>query len=126
MASAKSHAATSEIDLVSEYAASCEYVVVVVGSNSTEDEDRDSLYLSDAERALIAAVTEGRRGLSQGIVVVVCAPGAMVLEWRGDVGAILVPWYAGAQQGNAVADVLFGAVNPSARLPRRPRPRSSR
>jgi beta-glucosidase len=38
-------------------------------------------------------------------------------EWRSDVAAIVQPFYGGEQAGHGLADVLFGDVNPSARLP---------
>merc|ERR1712137_243411 len=45
------------------------------------------------------------------------APGAMILPWSSDVGALAVMFMGGQEVGNAVADVLFGDVNPSGRLP---------
>ncbi|MGB8858309.1 MAG: glycoside hydrolase family 3 C-terminal domain-containing protein [Ilumatobacteraceae bacterium] len=51
-------------------------------------------------------------------MVVIQAGSAVVMtEWIGDVAAVVQAWYGGAQAGHGLADVLFGAVNPSARLP---------
>jgi beta-glucosidase len=38
-------------------------------------------------------------------------------RWIGSVGAVLEAWYAGAECGNAIARVVFGAYNPAGRLP---------
>jgi len=51
------------------------------------------------------------------IIVVLSVPGAVVMPWSGDVAAILTNFMPGQQAGNAVADVLFGKVNPSGKLP---------
>jgi beta-glucosidase len=50
-------------------------------------------------------------------VVVVATPGPVLLPWSGAVRAILTTFMCGEQVGNAVADVLWGHTNPSARLP---------
>jgi len=44
-------------------------------------------------------------------------PGAVVTPWSGKVAALLTNFLPGQQAGNAIADVLFGIVNPSAKLP---------
>ena len=76
--------------------------------------DRESLRLVDADVALIRAVAAA----NPRTVVVVQAGSAVVMsEWDDAVAAIVQPFYGGQQSGNGLADVVFGAVNPSARLP---------
>merc|ERR1719473_1712206 len=50
-------------------------------------------------------------------IVVASVPGAIVMPWSGKVPAILTNFMPGQQAGNSIADVLFGKVNPSAKLP---------
>jgi hypothetical protein len=55
--------------------------------------------------------------LGKKTVVVAVTPGALLTPWRDDVGAIVTPIMPGQEYGNAIADVLCGEVNPSAKLP---------
>jgi beta-glucosidase len=71
------------------------------------------LSLPAEEDALIDAVAE----VSKNVVVVVTHPGAILLPWAPRVAAIVCMTVPGQEAGNAAADILFGRVNPSGRLP---------
>jgi beta-glucosidase len=76
--------------------------------------DRDSLDLVGEQQALFDAL----RALGKPIIVVLIngRPASTVaIAERAD--ALLEGWYLGEQGGNAVADVLFGDVNPGGKLP---------
>jgi beta-glucosidase len=51
------------------------------------------------------------------VIVVAKSGGAVaVSDWVGGVDAFLMAWYAGMQEGTALAEILFGTVNPSGKL----------
>ncbi|WP_370971538.1 glycoside hydrolase family 3 C-terminal domain-containing protein [Amycolatopsis sp. cg9] len=87
--------------------------VVMIGDNETEGKDRPSLALDGNQDALVAAVAAA----NPHTVVVVKSGGPVLMPWAASVPAILQAWYPGQQDGAAVASVLFGDVNPSAKLP---------
>jgi beta-glucosidase len=88
--------------------------VVVVGSmpfiNGREAHDRGTLALADGQDALIQAV----RAANPHTVVVL--EDSYPTTMRADAPAVLWTTHAGAETGHAVADVLFGDVNPAGRL----------
>jgi beta-glucosidase len=98
-------------------------VVIVVAGYGARDEgeyvflfggDRDSLTLKPHDEALIQAVAAANPRTA----VVLIGGSAIVTDaWRERVPAVLMAWYAGMEGGHALADVLFGAVNPSGKLP---------
>jgi len=51
------------------------------------------------------------------VVVLVGGSAILMEEWRDEVPAILMGWYSGMESGNALADILFGKINPSGKLP---------
>ncbi len=85
--------------------------IVVLGIASGEGVDRQDLNLSD--QALITAVSRA----NPHTIVVVYNPAQVLLPWADQVPAILVGWLPGQEAGNALADVLFGDVNPAGKLP---------
>jgi hypothetical protein len=50
-------------------------------------------------------------------VVVMSVPGAVLTPWAAEVAAIVTNFMPGQAAGDAIADIVFGKVNPSARLP---------
>lgn len=80
----------------------------------SEGFDRESLDMPEAQKELISAVAKANKN-----TVVVLYAGAPVLmePWLNKVSAILLAWYPGQEGAGAVADILFGSVNPSGKLP---------
>lgn len=76
--------------------------------------DLSSLSLTGAQEELIRAVHA--TGKPTVLVLVTGRPFALAWE-KEHIPAILVQWYAGEEEGNAIADLLFGRANPSGHLP---------
>ncbi len=72
-----------------------------------------SLTLENEQDKLIAAVAKA----NPRTVVVLETGGPVLTPWRGQVAGILAAWYPGTQGGSAIANLLFGKVNPSGHLP---------
>ncbi|HBG26813.1 MAG TPA: hypothetical protein DDX75_06930 [Phycisphaerales bacterium] len=98
-------------------AAASDTAIVVLGFDETlegEEHDRADLDLPAAQNELIQAVYKA----NQQTAVVLINGSAVTINWlKANVPAILDAWYPGEEGGNAVADVIFGNYNPSARLP---------
>jgi beta-glucosidase len=76
--------------------------------------DRTDLRLPGSQRKLLEAI----RATGKPVVLVLTAGSALAIDWeKQNIPAILFAWYPGQRGGSAVADVLFGDVNPSGRLP---------
>jgi beta-glucosidase len=106
----------AEIAAAVALAAAADVAVVVVGTTEeveSEGFDRTSLALPGAQDELVRAVAAA----NPRTVVVVNAGAPVLLPWVDDVAAVLLAWFPGQEFGNALADVLFGAVEPGGRLP---------
>ena len=95
-------------------------VVVVAGLDARDEGeglvthgDRDNLALPRGQDDLIAAVA----ALNPRTVVVLEGSGPLLMPWIDAVPAVLEAWYPGQEGGHAIADVLFGDVVPSGKLP---------
>ena len=94
--------------------------VVVIGRSSGEDREnaleKGSYYLTDEETRLLAAVTDR----FDKVAVLLNIGSIMDFSWldgfSGKIGAALLVWQGGMESGNAVADLLCGAVTPCGRL----------
>jgi beta-glucosidase len=90
--------------------------IVMVGDNETEGVD-DSISLSGNQHPNQDALVEAVAAANPHTVVVLKTGTAALMPWVSQVPAILEAWYPGEEDGNAVAAVLFGDVNPSGKLP---------
>lgn len=107
-------------------AASSDAIVVFVGTqsaslardykNSTSGEgfDLSDLTLPGVQEDLIKVL----KSTGKPLVVVLVTGKPFAIPWiKDNADGIIVQWYAGEQEGNAIADILFGKVNPSGKLP---------
>lgn len=93
-------------------AASADVAIVMIGDDEGEDHDH-AITLPDAVNQLVEAVISA----NPRTVVVLKTGSAVLMPWIDKAPAVLEAWYPGQEDGDAVADVLFGSVNPSGKLP---------
>ena len=100
-----------------ETARQADVVIINVGEASDmsgEAKSRSSIGLPGVQEELIKAI----EATGKPVVVLINAGRPLIFNWTADhIPAILYTWWLGTQAGNAIADVLFGDYNPSAKLP---------
>ncbi|HEY1243045.1 MAG TPA: glycoside hydrolase family 3 C-terminal domain-containing protein [Bryobacteraceae bacterium] len=94
-------------------AKSAEIAVVFVNQPASEGYDLHTLTLPDNQDQLVRAVSIA----NPRTIVVLETGGPAAMPWIGQVGAAIEIWYPGIRGGEALANILFGDVNPSAKLP---------
>ncbi len=109
-----------EAALVQKAAQTAETALVVIGRAAGEDREntltKGSFYLTDEERAMLDTVTAA----FSRVAVLLNIGNIMDMAWTeayGDkLSALMIVWQSGMESGNAVADVLTGAVTPCGKL----------
>jgi len=107
------YAPSNPLSNVQKVAQEADVAIVFVEAWSSEGMDRTNLDLPNNQDALVAAVAK----VQKNTIVVIHSPGAVTMPWASSVDSILAALMPGQEDGNAIARVLFGDVNPSARLP---------
>jgi beta-glucosidase len=87
--------------------------VVFAGLYEREGKDLSTIDLAPAENQLIEAVAAA----NPDTVVVLNTGSAVTMPWLDSVKAVVEAWYPGQEDGNSIADILFGKVDPSGKLP---------
>jgi len=94
-----------------------EIVIMVMGEApdmTGEAKSKANIHLPGVQEDLIREIVS----TGKPVVVIMMAGRPMVFNWTADhVPSILYTWWPGSQGGNAIADVLYGAYNPSGKLP---------
>ena len=76
--------------------------------------DRTSIDLPRIQEGMLMKIKK----MGKPVVFILCSGGAVALDWEDqNLDAMLAAWYGGQAAGTAMADVLFGKVNPSGKLP---------
>jgi beta-glucosidase len=92
-------------------------VILTVGERrdmSGEAKSRSNIHLPGVQEDLIKAIY----ATGKPVVVLINAGRPLIFKWTSEhVPAILYTWWLGSEAGDAIADVLFGDYNPSAKLP---------
>ncbi len=115
----------SDIEVAQQIAQSVDSTVVVVGYTFKDEGeyipriskglgDRINLGLREDDIKLIDAISKVNKKC---VVVLVGGSAILTEEWKGKVPSILMAWYSGMEGGHALANILFGKVNPSGKLP---------
>ena len=88
-------------------------VAIVFASQPSSEGQDNSLSLPGKQDHLVSAVAAA----NPHTVVVLETGGPVAMPWIGQVNAALEAWFPGIRGGEAIASILFGDVNPSAKLP---------
>jgi beta-glucosidase len=103
----------SNLDEARQAAAGADVVVLMAGLVATEGADqRDANMLHDQNRMLAELL-----GINPTTVVVLKDGNPVLMPWIDDAPAVLEVWNQGTEDGHVVADLLFGVVNPSGKVP---------
>ena len=103
-------------------------LVIFVGGLSPElegeqlDVEVDGFHGGDRTSIDLPRIQEGMlmkfKKMGKPVIFVLCSGGAVALDWEDqNLDAVLAAWYGGQAAGTAMADILFGKVNPSGKLP---------
>jgi beta-glucosidase len=96
-----------------ELAKASDIAIVFVNQPTSEGRDVPSLSLPDNQDQLVSAVAAA----NPHTIVVLETGDPVTMPWIDNVSAVLEAWYPGIRGAEAIANILFGDVNPSAKLP---------
>jgi len=91
----------------------CDVAIVFADEFMSEGMDAATLSLPNKQDALIHAVAKA----NPRTVVVLVTGNPVSMPWVDDVAGVMEAWYPGIGGGQAIANLLFGTVNPSGKLP---------
>mgnify|MGYP006282353937 CR=1 FL=1 len=102
-----------------ETPSSADAVIVIAGldhkgGKDSENKDKERFPLPESQIELINKVAKENANT---IVVLISGSPVSMDRWIDNVAAVVEAWYPGMEGGNVIADVLFGDINPSGKLP---------
>jgi beta-glucosidase len=108
-----SYADGSNLTHAADIARAAKVAIVFVNTDETEGQDRPNLELPDNQDRLISAVASA----NPNTIVVLDTGGPILMPWIRQVHGVIEAWYPGQEDGNAIAAILYGDVDPAGKLP---------
>ena len=105
--------AGTDLDAAATAAQQAEVAIVFVSRWETEGDDSKTMSLPDNQDDLIAKVAAA----NPHTIVVLETGNPITMPWLDKVSGVLEAWFAGSRGSDALANILFGDVNPSGKLP---------
>jgi beta-glucosidase len=102
----------NDLNAVAKMVHDADVAIVFVHTDDSEGGDRPDLRLPGNQDELISSVAQ----VSKKTIVVLDTGGPVLMPWIDEVAGVIEAWYPGQEDGNAIAAVLYGNVNPSAKL----------
>ena len=107
------YASGDDLGSAKKLAAESDVAIVFATQYMSESIDAPTLSLPGKQDALIEAIA----AVNPHTIVVLETGGPVSMPWVDSVSGVFASWYVGIGGGEAIADILFGVVNPSAKLP---------
>jgi len=107
--------ADDSIERAASIAAKADAALVFIGLNGdweSEGHDRPDMELVGRQNELVSRVAAS----NPRTIVVLQTGSPVTMPWLDEVAAVVQAWYPGQECGNAIADVVFGVVDPAGRL----------
>ena len=105
--------AGTDLSAAAALAKSSDVAIVFVNQFTSEGADLNSLTLPGKQDDLVNTVAAA----NPRTIVVIESGGPVSMPWADKVSGVIEAWYPGIKGGEALANILFGDVNPSAKLP---------
>lgn len=107
---------------IKDLASKADVAIITMGRMAGEGGDRTysegDFLLTKEEKQLLAATSEAFHAKGKKVIVLLNMGSSIEMDgWQDSADALVLAWMPGQEGGNAVADILSGAVNPSGRLP---------
>ena len=106
-----------DLDAAVEAARAADVAIVMVGDNPRETWDKTTLSLPTINGTNQEALVPRILAANPNTVVVLKTSGMVLMPWLSNARAVVEAWHPGQDDGNVVADALFGVTNPSGKLP---------
>jgi beta-glucosidase len=103
----------TDLNSAAALAKNADVAIVFVSKWESEGRDSDNMLLPDNQDDLVAKVAAA----NPNTIVVLETGNPVVMPWVDQVNAVVEAWFAGSSGDKALANILFGDVNPSGKLP---------